>query len=446
MLLHSFFKDKNLQRARQIKKNCLFVSLFFFLFFPLVSNLHQLSIFSFADKLASRPQGSVLTQGCINDAKNYNFDKTISRKVLENYLSRAITMDQMFYYLSSAGQEDLRMIRNIGAKFLGRVSHHWSEYPADDAQFFREVKDFAASVHKADPDIILQAAVFESIQIDLNKIPVPDWVFKEFSLPVQKRNFKYHAMLYKDGRFVNYWGLNDSVPDMSRIETKMWFYYRACSYINAGYEAIHFGQVHLMDLNDPQHQHWMDILTRVRGFAAKRARRHLVLCDAHTHGVAVGDKLLFDFHAFPLRPKEVTNSPQKAVLEVGYTDAIYGQSKGGQAPSGWRCSHLPYLVEFDNWGSSGKGGTIVGWPWVWGYDEICWLAHQSASYRNYWLRYAWNWVRKNDKNGWVEMPGKRYMADPIGGNYIYWANRRSTACPFGFNQEDTIKSIWAKDN
>ena len=44
---------------------------------------------------------------------------------------------------------------------------------------------------------------------------------------------------------------SSSVPDVSRDETKLWFYFLARSYLDAGCEAIHYGQVELMNGNDP---------------------------------------------------------------------------------------------------------------------------------------------------------------------------------------------------
>ncbi len=160
-----------------------------------------------------------------------------------------------------------------------------------------------------------------------------------------------------NGRFVGHWGGSGSVPDMSRPETRMWFYFLASSYIDVGIEAIHFGQVGLMDKNDPGHAHWIDMLDRVRGYARKHARRHFLLCDAHTPtgGYVEGGKLLFDFHSFPLRIAEVPDHPFEGVLKVGNSDAIFLKSKGGITPSGWSCEHLPYLVEFDNFGRSNAG-------------------------------------------------------------------------------------------
>ena len=153
----------------------------------------------------------------------------------------------------------------------------------------------------------MQAAAFEIVTRGVESIAIPEHVFVEFGLPVENRNFRYQDMLYANGRFVNHWGGRGSVPDMSRLETRMWFYFLASSYIDVGIEAIHFGQVGLMDKNDPGHAHWIDMLNRVRAYARKHARRHFLLCDAHTPtgGYVEDGKLLFDFHSFPLRIVEV---------------------------------------------------------------------------------------------------------------------------------------------
>jgi len=253
-------------------------------------------------------------------------------------------------------------------------------------------------------------------------------------------------MLYPAGSWeVNHWNNpNSSVPDMSRLETRMWFVYAATRYFQAGIEAIHFGQVELMDHRDPDHRHWDDMLRRVRRQAAKKARRHFVLCDAHvpSGGLVRDGRLLFDFHSFPLRLEEIPDKPEEAVFLMGHLDSIYGRSRGGLTPSGLSCEHLPYLVEFDNFEESGQTGQNTGRHWIWGYDEISWFAHQQAEYRNRWLRYAWDWVRSHDSNGYLQMPGSRMIAPPVRGLNWYWANNPSPAVPGGFNQEDTIREIW----
>lgn len=376
-------------------------------------------------------------------ARDYRFDGAITEPVLRNYLSRAMTAGDLLVQQDKL-DENIRMLKNTGAKYAGRSLIPWG----DETHFVQKVelaKRNAPAVHAVDPDIILEGCVFEIVSWEVERIAVPDWTFKAFGLPVEARNFRYADIIYPDGRFHDQWGKGASVPDVSRPETKLWFYYQAVSFIDAGMEAIHFGQVELMNQNDPRLEHWRQVLTLTRAYAAKHARRHMVLCNAHvpSGGLLDGEGLLLDFHAFPLRIVEVLDRPREGSLQAGLGDSFYGRSKGGTTPSGWRCDHLPYLVEVDNWGISDRPGAYgVGFPWVWGYDEICWFAQQSATYRNDWLRYAWQWVREHDEAGYVEMPGCRVLANSVDGKSMYHANTPSQAMPDGFGQEETIRSIW----
>ena len=390
--------------------------------------------------------------------RSYRFDGKISREVLESYLSRSITMTEIY---RSPGNldDDIRMLKNTGAKFAGRTIYLWGgEARIADPKFLAQGREMAARIHQNDPDVVLQAAVFEIVTEGVGEVPVPDWVLQEFGQATEARKFDYSKMLFPDKRFVDHWRHGSSVPDICQMETKMWFFFLAASYMNTGIEAIHFGQLDLMGKNDPEYRNWADLLQHVRRYAAIRARRHYVICDAHVPkaGPVVDGKLLLDFHSFPLRPKEVTDSPQKAVLEVGHSDGLYGRSNGGIAPSGWKCEHLPYLVEFDNFGgtrapgqaSQAKGASIF----TWGYDEITWFAQQPETYRNEWLRYAWNWLKEHDRNGFLEMPGGRMLTngpaipEDTGGGKANWyfANTKTSACPRGFGQEETIKAIWGE--
>jgi hypothetical protein len=401
----------------------------------------------------SRPPGVIPPDppptAALNADRRFRFRGTMSQQVLMNYLSRAVTHlglcasspEESTAYLD----DDLRMLTSIGARFIGRAAYAWVP-PDDDDSHFRQAAQAANRFHRLDPDGILQACVFETTYTGVEKIPVPEWVFMEFGLSPERRNFRYEAMLYPGGKLRDHWVPGGSVPDMSRLETRMWFYYRSRRYIDAGFEAIHFGQVHLMDHNDPQHRHWSDLLERVRRYGRARARRGLVLCDAHTHGVEHEGKLLFDFHSYPLRIRETARVPQEARLSLGHADSIFRRSRGGQTPSGWYCASLPYLVEVDNYGVSTKPDEPgQGAGWIWGYDEITWFARQPEAYRNGWLRYAWDWARTKDPAGRLQFPTRRVFSPPLEGNGMYHANRNSEACPVGFSQENTIRTIWRQD-
>lgn len=392
---------------------------------------------------AAKPNDTVLMAQSNQATGRYDFDHKISREVLENYLSRAITMEGL---LNGRGDltDNIRMLEHIGAKFIGRSLCLWGG-EANILRNLERARQQAPRVHAADPEMILQACIFEIVTTQVDEVPVPAWAFQALGLPVEKRNFRYTDMLYPDGRFKDHWRQGQSVPDVSRTETKLWFYFQGVSYIDVGCEAIHFGQTELMNGNDPNLDHYAEVLELIRDYAAGHARRHMVLCDSHvpSGGLVRDGILLMDFHSFPLRIMEVPDKPQEAILKLGFSDGLYGRSKGGLTFSGWSCDHLPYLVEIDNWGVSRQPGRPnAGGIWVWGYDEITWFAHQSREYRRDWLRYAWNWVRQTDPNGHLQMPGSRTMRSPLDGRRWYFANNPSPAIPKGLGDENAIKEIW----
>ena len=363
--------------------------------------------------------------------KDYQFDGMISREVLENYLARSSTFGSLLHLTL---EDDLRMIKNTGVKFAGRAIWMWGGESKID-ELVRVGEPFAKRIHEIDPDIILQGAIFEVVTKDINNVAIPESVFEEFGVPKEPRNFSYKAMLYPFGHRHNHWSKDSSVPDMSRLETRMWFFYVAKRWIDMGIEAVHFGQVEIMDDWDRSHRHWRDIMKRIRDYAKKNARRHIVLSDAHvpSGGIVHDGNLMFDLHSFPSRPKSVKGKPYKAILEKGFSDSIYGRSKGGVTPSGWKCEALPYIVEIDNFGVSDHPGQYRESDkiHVWGWDEINWFIKQPEGYRNEWLEYAYNWVRKTDKNGYFQLPLRRFEH--------YSASMNP---PKGMRQEVTIKKIW----
>jgi hypothetical protein len=362
---------------------------------------------------------------------NYFFKGKISRTVLENYLARSATVASLLHLTLD---DDLRMMQNTGVKFAGRVIWMWGGESKIDALIDKGIP-FVKRIHAMDPDIILQGAIFEIITTDVNNVPIPASVFEEFNLAPENRNFNYEKMIYPFGHRVNHWDKDASVPDMSRTETKMWFFYVAKRWIDLGLEAIHFGQVEIMDDRDRKRVHWRDVIARIRSYAMKHARRNIVLCDAHvpSGGIVHDGKLMFDLHSFPSRPKSLKGKPHKAILEKGFSDSIYGRSAGGLTPSGWSCESLPYIVEIDNFGSSDHAGEYRESDkiHVWGWDEINWFINQPESYRNEWLEYAYRWVRENDPNGYFQLPLRRFQH--------YSASMHD---PKGKRQEETIKKIW----
>ncbi len=194
----------------------------------------------FAGYLTAGPFAVADDTNSVSRPGGFHFDRTISRHVLENYLSRSIVMEGL---LNGRGDLDdnVRMLRSIGAKYIGRALCLWNA-ENDFSNHLQLARAAVSRVRAADPDIVLEACVFETVTPKINQIAIPDWVFTAFGLPVETRNFRFNDIIYPEGQR-RMMGPHAQVPDESRIETQMWFYYQAVSYIDAGCEGIHFGQV-----------------------------------------------------------------------------------------------------------------------------------------------------------------------------------------------------------
>lgn len=394
------------------------------------------------------------------EVRSYHFDENgISRAVLENYLDRSMTLSNVLIPREGETQlaDDIRMIKNTGVKFVGRAILVWEqEHVLNNPEFWSKAKAIIDELHQYDSDLVFQGCLFEAVSEEVNQIEVPDWVFEAYGQIPEKRNFRYEDMLNEEGKYVDHWHKGGSVPDISRLETQMWFYFLARTYFNIGCEAFHLGQIELMAMNDPDKSNWFKLVDDIRAYARNHARRHWVILDAHTPkgGMVVGGKSLIDFNSFPMRicaipteKKWEEGEVQPAELRVHHLDALFLRSEGCVTPSGWDCESLPYLVEIDNYGKEepvNVADTASYFPWGW--DEISWYAKQPEAYRNEWLQYAWDWMKKTDSNGHIEMPGIRGICCPNETKNVYRANMSSAGSPYGYNQEEIIKEIWKNDN
>ena len=388
--------------------------------------------------------------------------------LVRHFLARAMTMQGFNGLAPGQRRAFAAWAGAAGTRFAGRVGGFWAT-PGSAAQvqaLYDTLRRTAGELHQAQPAMVVQGTVFEIIEPVADNLPVPNAVRAEYgedTVAVPHRNFRFARMMYP-----SYFSAADSnhyrwdsrppgqapgYPDMSQRETQLWFYAFARQQLDAGCEAIHFGQVMQMDDRDAGHHGWWDMLRRVRAYARTR-NRGFVLCDAHTHGEYYDPdpahplppaqrQLLFDFHSCPARPLEVDtlrHGPHGAYLDYADagnpTGAIFGRSAGGLAPNGRYCAHLPGLVELDN-GSSATPGRPGqrGLAAVWGYDEISWFAQQPTAYRDQWLVYAAARVRQLDPALYLEMPGMRGVSAPPGPGWLYRADEAGQAA--------IIPAIWA---
>lgn len=375
---------------------------------------------------------------------------------------------------------------------------------------YRIAKERAAAVHAVDPEIILQAGVFEiAYEQTVNNTVIPSPVFELFGLPPETRTFRYLDIVFPAGtRDVLYgmdsgigcWGNPSSgVPDITQLETKMYFYHCITRYIDAGYEAVHMGQAEKMMRyqGNAYAHHWDAVLTPARAYARTHARRGIALFDNHdavdSTGIMIGDRILFDIQGAGMCPDETVHEDGVQKCRIIHYDECrvswIGRSGGGIHPLGFEIEANFTIIEFDNYGPSSRIPPGVATPqdfFNWGYDDVTWFALQPEWYRNQFLlecdAYLSNTAKILDSEGKQQyflqpvcrrvvtayptltfrpspncdrdavlryLKGeKTEVADNADGSYTltvkgdYRSNTQSDSCPNGFNQEGTIRKIF----
>src|SRR5690554_4096760 len=136
----------------------------------------------------------LLLAGCNPDhSSGYEFNGKISETVLRNYLSRAVTHAELCTHPgymqdgpNTCIEDDLRMLKSIDAKFIGRSFYRWGmEGAFNDPEFMAYARQIINRVHERDPEVIFQAAIFETVSTGVETVSVPDYVFKDYGLPVE---------------------------------------------------------------------------------------------------------------------------------------------------------------------------------------------------------------------------------------------------------------------
>src|ERR1035438_10204410 len=107
------------------------------------------SVTASAFTLANQAFGDFTT---LRHRRSYDFNRSISREVLESYLARSITMQGL---LNGCGDLDdsIRMLKHIGAKYIGRGICLWGG-EASLLQNLERARQQLPLVHTADPEMI----------------------------------------------------------------------------------------------------------------------------------------------------------------------------------------------------------------------------------------------------------------------------------------------------
>ena len=191
---------------------------------------------------------------------------------------------------------------------------------------------------------------------------------------------------------------------------------------------------------------WLD---QVRAYALKHARRHFLLCGRpHANGVATWNTAsccsTFTLVSLADRRGPGSASSRRSPGRKCGCHLLEESRRASPRAASALHEHLPYLVEFDNFGQKQPGKAEQNRRSSGDGIEITWFAAPARGRTpSDWLRYAWKWVKQSDPETTCKCRAAVSMSPGVpDAPGWYWANTRSEACPQGFNTEDTIKELW----
>lgn len=373
-------------------------------------------------------------------------------------------------------EDMLRLIRNVKPKFIGDAIANWGYW--DKVPYWSRSAVLVYDIKKIDPEIIVQASPNEFVTelVVNNEGEIPQWVWDAYGLANEHRSFDIQKMKFADwqtnkSHWWEYVGYNASglpnaiVPDISKQESRMWFYYVGRKYIDMGCESLNFSQAGLMNNMSTNPVYWNIVFDKLRDYARLQDPNKIryLLIASHGKGMKDGNnRLAFDFVEGPARPSEMVSTPFSlnpimvgphmaiplypnggvTVLKKDAcpNDEIYGKTMGGINPSGWTTEKSYGMIFLDNFGfEDGSVPSQFGTPhsppqdcyspFYW--DEQTWFALNNKAYRDDWLKYAWYQVKFLDPWLYFSPPVRRDISvtknDPI--TRHYYANNPGTALP-----------------
>lgn len=357
----------------------------------------------------------------------FDGQKNLTKPLLDAYLDRAVV------HMNRWDERSMQFFKYSGAKF-----NHWGDlgwarlYSEDD---WRAITQAADTIHNSDwgRDMILECGIMEAVsesQTDNQRLP--DWYLKaledlgiqQHRLPGPKglQYFNYEAMFDRNAKDwpaqnIELWGKGCSVPDITMVETLLYYAWCTAEYLDAGFEGIMWGQIMLTGARDVDNNAVHGLCEFARSWAAKRGYRHAVSLTSHINRPLDYPKEngtpIFTHITWPTRLSYTSLTPFGMHFGAG-VKATSARQGGEEIEGLLQLPHdLPILLEIDNYGRSFGPSTVCEEGW----DEITAFAKKPAADRRAFLEYYYyemrNWLNCDGKNRiHLAMPGIRSLNEP----------------------------------
>jgi len=358
----------------------------------------------------------------------FSAQSDLKSDLVDRYLSRAIS-----HFLPwSNPLRSREFLRYTGIKYIHWSHLLWGQAPPEWNTLSAEID----AVHGSDwgCDVVYEAGVMEAIyRSQIDKAAIPDWLYQSMEeLGINKtrrpgpngpRFFSYESMFDRTadkwpkdhiGRWVRDKDGKDqgSVPDITMVETQLWFAYLMTEYIDAGFEGIFFGQYELVGARDEGSECLWELTQFAKRLAAARGYRHAVFLSTHHYCVAYKGQLspdsptIFTHMTWPSRL--FYSSKHDFGMETGLNATNDGQHRTAaelQMVVKKPPFDLPVLIEIDNYGPSPPGSPIA--CNAEGDDEITAYKKKPHSARSAFLKYYYNefqtYTNKRGRSGRVHL-------------------------------------------
>ena len=351
----------------------------------------------------------------------------LTSDLVDRYMSRAIS-----HFLPWDNPTRSRLLLEYtGTKYIHWSTLLWGQPPPDWKILCAETD----AVHGSDwgSDVVYEAGVMEIVsRPQLDNARIPDWLYQcmeELGInktrkpgPNGPKFFSYENTFDRTATdwegMIGRWERdkdgkdNGSVPDITMVETQLWYAYLIAEYIDAGFEGIFFGQFGLTGARDSGNEVLWEMTQFAKRLAAARGYRRAVFLSTHHYCIPYKGQLdpnsptIFTHMTWPSRL--FYSDKNEFGMETGLNATDDGQHRTAaefymlvKKPP----FDLPILIEIDNYGQVAKGSSIAADPE--GDDEITAYMKKPHSDRVAFLRYYYHeiqtYTNKLGKQGRVHL-------------------------------------------